>query len=122
MQAVGSVLNPQAAPRVIIAPPPPTSLTEYAPIMGRRPSRAGRIRAADLRLPREALNPYILAQDQYNTTIKAEGAAGHAIDVPWEAISAQSGSVTKVRSTGTVPIRGTDWWIYPGQQIGSWRR
>ncbi len=69
---------------------------------------------------RETLQPYVLAADQYNTIIKAEGlqAIQPFVNVPWKDIEAANpGAVTKVRSTGTVPIRGSDWWIYPGQQL-----
>ncbi|QZE10480.1 minor tail protein [Mycobacterium phage ScoobyDoobyDoo] len=69
---------------------------------------------------REALQPYILAEDQYVTTIKAEGLQKLATytDVPWVDIEqANPGAITHVRSLGALPIRGTDWWIYPGQQL-----
>jgi hypothetical protein len=40
------------------------------------------------------------------------------VDVPWGEIEAANpGAVTKVKSMGTVAVRGTDWWIYPGQQL-----
>lgn len=69
---------------------------------------------------REVLQPYILAEDQYVTTIKAEGlqAIEPFTDVPWQDIEAQNpGVITHVKATGTIPILGTDWWIYPGQQL-----
>lgn len=69
---------------------------------------------------RETLQPYIMAEDQYVTTIKAEGLQKLATftDVPWEDIaSANPGAITRVKSVGTLPVRGTDWWIYPGQQL-----
>jgi len=69
---------------------------------------------------RDALQPYIMAQDAYVTTIKAEGLQKIAAytDVPWDDIEAANpGAVTHVKSTGTLPIRGTDWWVYPGQQL-----
>lgn len=69
---------------------------------------------------RDALQPYILAQDKYVTTIKAEGLQKLAqyTDVPWVDIEqANPGAITHVKSTGALPIRGTDWWIYPGQQL-----
>lgn len=120
MQAVGSVLGPQTPPVIISTATP--YIVDKLPNNGTQAvDEQTRIEAASAYVyPREALNPYILAQDQYNTTIKAEGlqAIQPYVDVPWEAIEAANpGSVTKVRSTGTVPIRGTDWWIYPGQQI-----
>ena len=69
---------------------------------------------------REALSPYILAEDAYVTTIKAEGLQKLAdfTDVPWQDIEAANpGAITHVKSTGALPVRGTDWWIYPGQQL-----
>ncbi|ATN87591.1 minor tail protein [Mycobacterium phage Iota] len=69
---------------------------------------------------REVLQPYILAEDAYVTTIKAEGLQqlAYFTDVPWNDIEqANPGAVTHVKSTGALPIRGTDWWIYPGQQL-----
>lgn len=69
---------------------------------------------------RDAIQPYVLASDQYNTIIKAEGlqAIQPIVDVPWTEIEAANpGAVTKVKSVGTVPIRGSDWWIYPGQTL-----
>lgn len=69
---------------------------------------------------RDTLQPYILAQDAYVTTIKAEGlqAISPFVDVPWQDIAAANpGAITKVKSTGTLPVRGSDWWIYPGQQL-----
>lgn len=69
---------------------------------------------------REALQPYVLAEDQYVTTIKAEGLQKLAdfTDVPWSDIEAANpGAVTHVKSTGALPVRGTDWWVYPGQQL-----
>lgn len=69
---------------------------------------------------RDVLQPYILAEDAYVTTIKAEGLQAIApfTDVPWDDIAAANpGAITRVKSTGTLPVRGTDWWIYPGQQL-----
>jgi hypothetical protein len=69
---------------------------------------------------RDVLQPYILASDAINTTIKAEGLQQLAsyTDVPWDAIEAANpGAITHVKSTGALPIRGTDWWVYPGQQL-----
>ena len=69
---------------------------------------------------RDTLQPYILAEDAYVTTIKAEGlqAISAFVDVPWDDIAATNpGAITHVKSTGTLPVRGTDWWIYPGQQL-----
>lgn len=69
---------------------------------------------------RDTLQPYILAEDQYNTLIKAEGlqAIQPLVDIPWKEIEAANpNAVTKVQSMGTTPIRGSDWWIYPGQQL-----
>jgi hypothetical protein len=69
---------------------------------------------------RDALNPYILAQDQYNTTIKAEGLQSISAytDVPWQTIEASNpGAIQHNPSPGALPIRGTDWWIFPGQTL-----
>lgn len=69
---------------------------------------------------REALDPYILAQDQYNTTIKAEGLQQIAAytDVPWQTIEASNpGAIQHRASPGALPILGTDWWVFPGQTL-----
>lgn len=69
---------------------------------------------------RDALNPYVLAQDSYNTTIKAEGLQVLApyTDIPWTEIErANQGAIQKTPTPGSLPIRGTDWWIFPGQTL-----
>lgn len=69
---------------------------------------------------RDALNPYILAADQYNTIIKAEGlqAIQPFTTIPWDEIEAtNSGAIQHRQTPGAVPIMGTDWWIFPGQTL-----
>lgn len=69
---------------------------------------------------RDALNPYILASDQYNTTIKAEGLQQISAytDVPWQTIEASNpGAIQHKASPGALPIIGTDWWVFPGQTL-----
>lgn len=120
MQAIGAVIGPQTPPVVINTGIP--YVTTSMPNNGTQlVEESRRIEAASSYVyARDTLQPYILAGDTYNTTIKAEGlqAIQPYADVPWDEIEAANpGSVTKVRSTGTVPVRGTDWWIYPGQQL-----
>jgi hypothetical protein len=120
LSAVGSVLTPQTPPVVINTGKP--YITDSLPGMGAQAvedSKRFEV-ASSYVYSRDTLQPYVLAADQYNTIVKAEGlqAVQPYVDVPWAEIEAANpGAVTKVRSTGTVPIRGTDWWIYPGQQL-----
>lgn len=120
MQATGAVIGPQTPPVIINTGIP--YVTSTLPNQGAELVESSRrIEAASSYVyARDTLQPYVLATDQYTTTIKAEGlqAIQPYVDVPWEDIEAANpGAVTKVRSTGTVAIRGTDWWIYPGQQL-----
>ena len=69
---------------------------------------------------REVLNSYTLASDQYNTIIKAEGLAklSDYTSVPWEDIyNSNVNAISKVPQLGALPVRGTDWWIFPGQEL-----
>lgn len=120
MQAIGAVIGPQTPPVVINTGIP--YVTETMPRQGDAlVEESRRIEAASSYVfSRDSLQPYMIAKDQHNTIIKAEGlqAIQPYVDVPWQEIQdANPGAVTKVRATGTVPIRGTDWWIYPGQQL-----
>jgi hypothetical protein len=120
LNAIGGVIGPTTPPVIINTGLP--YVTDRLPNSGITALESSRrVEAASSYVyAREAISPFILAQDQYNTLIKAEGlqAIQPYVDVPWSAIEAANpGAVTKVRSTGTVPIRGTDWWIYPGQQL-----
>lgn len=120
MQAIGSVITPQTPPVIINTGSP--YLASTLPNQGAtRVEESRQVEAASSYVySRDSLQPYILAQDQYTTLIGAEGLASIQpyVDVPWAEIEAANpGAVTKVKSTGTVPIRGSDWWIYPGQQL-----
>jgi hypothetical protein len=120
MQAVGAVVGPTTPPVIINTGTP--FVTSTMPNQGAQlVEDSRRIEAASSYVyARDAIQPYVLAQNQYTTTIKAEGlqAIQPYVDVPWAEIEAANpGAVTKVKSMGTVPIRGTDWWIYPGQQL-----
>lgn len=120
MNAIGGVLGPQTPPVIINTGTP--FVTDRLPNNGLQAIEdSRRIEAASSYVyAREAISPFILAQDQYNTLIKAEGlqAIQPYVDVPWSAIEAANpGAITKVRSTGAMPVRGTDWWIFPGQQL-----
>lgn len=120
MQAIGAVVGPQIPPVQVNTGTP--YITTSLPNQGAQlVEDSRRIELASSYIyARETIQPYILAADEYNTIIKAEGlqAIQPYVDVPWNVIeSANPGAITKVRSTGTVPIRGTDWWIYPGQQL-----
>lgn len=77
--------------------------------------------ASNLLYRREQLNPYILAENEYYTTIKAEGLIkinDYTTDIPWSAIEASNvGAIQHHKSAGSLPIRGTDWWLFPGQTL-----
>lgn len=120
LQAVGSVLGPQTPPVLVNTGTP--YIVDSLPHQGSSTVESSRrVEAASSYVyARDAIQPYVLAKDQYNTLIKAEGlqAIQPYVGIPWTEIEAANpGAVTKVKSTGTVPIRGTDWWIYPGQQL-----
>lgn len=120
MQAIGAVMGPQVQP-VIVQPGTPY-FSDTLPNQGTTMIEdTRRIEAASSYVyPRDILQPYILAQDRYNTLIRAEGlqAIQPYVDVPWKDIEeANPDTLTQVKSMGTMPVRGSDWWIYPGQQI-----
>ena len=120
MQAVGAVVGPTTPPVIINTGSP--FVTSTMPNQGTQlVEDSRRIEAASSYVyARDVIQPYLLAQNQYTTTIKAEGlqAVQPYVDVPWGEIEAANpGAVTKVKSMGTVAVRGTDWWIYPGQQL-----
>lgn len=69
---------------------------------------------------REELSPFIVAQSTTDTIVKAEGLQKIAdyTDVPWTDIEAANpGSISHKQSAGALPIRGTDWWVFPGQTL-----
>lgn len=69
---------------------------------------------------REELSPYVIAQSGTDTIIKAEGLQKIAAytDVPWSDIeAANQGTISHKQSAGALPIRGTDWWVFPGQTL-----
>lgn len=120
MQAVGAVVGPTTPPVIVNTGSP--FVTSTMPNQGTQlVEDSRRIEAASSYVyARDVIQPYLLAQNQYTTTIKAEGlqAIQPYVDVPWGEIEAANpGAVTKVKSMGTVAVRGTDWWIYPGQQL-----
>ena len=118
--AVGSIFGAKVPPVVISTGTPYVSqvIPNSSPALVQDSQRLEV--ASSFVYAREAIQPYVLAADKYNTTIKAEGlqAIQDYVTVPWQEIEAANpGVITKVKSTGTVPMRGTDWWIYPGQQL-----
>ena len=120
LQAIGETMGPQVPPVIINTGTP--YLSDTLPDQGAiAVENSRRIEAASTYVyARDVIQPYVLAQDKYNTIIKAEGlqAIQPYVDVPWTEIEAANpDSVTKVKSTGTMPVRGSDWWIYPGQQL-----
>lgn len=120
LNALGAVVGPTTPPVTITTGVP--YVTTTMPRQGSQLVESSKqVEAASSYVyARDDLQPYVLAQDKFNTVIKAEGlqAIQPYVSVPWADIEAANpGAVTKVRSTGTVPIRGTDWWIYPGQQL-----
>ena len=69
---------------------------------------------------RQIIDPYVLAQNEYYTIIKAEGLQKLQpyTNIPWQDIAAANpGAVSTKKLTGTLPVRGTDWWIFPGQEL-----
>jgi len=69
---------------------------------------------------REVLNPFILAQDQNYTTIKSDGLfkLEPYTSIPWQEIyAANPGAIETRGSAGAIPVRGTNYWIFPGQQL-----
>lgn len=120
LQALGDMMGPQVPPVIITNGTP--YLSDTLPNQGATAVESSRRLEAASRYvyARDTLQPYVLATDQYNTIIKAEGlqAIQPYVDVPWKDIEAANpNTITKVKSTGTMPVRGTDWWIYPGQQL-----
>lgn len=69
---------------------------------------------------RQMLDPYVLAREEYYTLIKAEGLQKLQpyTNIPWQDIAAANpGAISTKPLTGTLPVRGTDWWIFPGQEL-----
>ena len=69
---------------------------------------------------RAQLDPYILAENEVESIIKAEGLMKIApyTTIPWKEIEASNpGAIQKKSSPGALPIRGSDWWIFPGQTL-----
>ena len=69
---------------------------------------------------RQILDPYVLARNEYHTIIKAEGLQKLQpyTNIPWQDIAAANpGAISTKKLTGTLPVRGTDWWIFPGQEL-----
>lgn len=119
-EAIGAVFNPQTPP-VVIADGLPY-VTDTMPNLGQTAvQESWRVEMASTYVyRRETLQPYILAEDAYQTIIKAEGlqAIQAFTDVPWSDIAAANpGAISHVRSVGALPVRGTDYWVFPGQQL-----
>lgn len=69
---------------------------------------------------REVLDPYVLAQDQYYTTIKGEGLMKLQpyANIPWDEIyAANPGAIATNKQLGALAVRGSDWWLFPGQEL-----
>lgn len=69
---------------------------------------------------RQILDPYVLAKNEYQTLIKAEGLQKLQpyTNIPWQDIAAANpGAISTKQLVGTLPVRGTDWWIFPGQEL-----
>ncbi len=120
LQAISGMLGPQIPPVMINTGVP--YLTDSLPNRGAQEIESSRrIEAASSYVySRDALQPYVLAEDRYNTIIRAEGlqAIQPYVDIPFKELErANPGAVTKIKSLGTLPVRGSDWWIYPGQQL-----
>jgi hypothetical protein len=70
---------------------------------------------------RDRMDPWILAQNQYSLIIKADDLQQltNPLDVSRNEIqSTNPGAITRIRtSVGATPLRGDDWWVFPGQQV-----
>ena len=69
---------------------------------------------------RQILDPYVLARNETYTIIKAEGLQKLQpyTNIPWQDIAAANpGAISTKKALGTLPVRGTDWWIFPGQEL-----
>ena len=69
---------------------------------------------------RQIIDPYVIAENEYHTIIKAEGLQKLQpyTNIPWQDIAAANpGAVSTSQLVGTLPVRGTDWWIFPGQEL-----
>jgi hypothetical protein len=118
--AIGSVFSPQIPPVVINSGTP--LISDSIPNQGTTPiTDTYQVEMGSSYVyRRDVLQPYILSQDAYNTTIKAEGLQqlSDFTDVPWDEIEAENpGAISKVSSVGAIPLRGNDYWVFPGQQL-----
>ena len=69
---------------------------------------------------RQVIDPYVLSRNEYYTVIKAEGLQKLQpyTNIPWQDIAAANpGAINTRNVAGTLPVRGTDWWIFPGQEL-----
>ena len=69
---------------------------------------------------RTVLDPFVLAADQYYTTINSDGLQKLApyTTIPWQEIAAANpGAIATAPALGAQAVRGTDWWLFPGQQL-----
>ena len=93
------------------------------PNQGITPSLVGETTASNVQpicLPAEHPDPYILAEDQYSVTSSPRDCRPDLDldDVPWDEIQAQNpGTVPRWPNVGAIPLRGRDWWVFPGQQL-----
>ena len=122
MQAVTGILGTQTSPVMVqTGPAIVTATLPNQPYGSLNASESYRMEmSSNLIYRREQLNPYVLAENEYYTTIKAEGLMKIAeyTDVPWTAIQASNvGAIQNFRSAGALPVRGSDWWIFPGQTL-----
>ena len=69
---------------------------------------------------RDVLSPYIMAQNQYYTTVRGDGLFKLApyTQIPWQEIyAANPGALETKKTAGAIPVRGTNYWVFPGQSL-----
>ena len=69
---------------------------------------------------RRELDPYVLSQNKYETIIRAEGLMKISpfTNIPWEEIyEVNRRAFQTASSPGALPLKGSDYWIFPGQTL-----
>jgi hypothetical protein len=120
INAVGTIVTPQYEP--VRVDTGPGYVTTAVPHLNDSPiSNTYRLELSKTAIyRRDQLAPYVLAQDAVSTTIKGEGLIKLQpyTNIPWQEIyAANPGAIETRQSIGAVPVRGTNWWIFPGQEL-----
>lgn len=69
---------------------------------------------------REELSAHIMAQNEDYVTVKSDGLIRIEpyTNIPWKAIAdANPGALQRNPAPGLLPVRGADYWVFPGQQL-----